>query len=195
MERLPTVLDIRDDLRAARESSDRDVGDDVAAVVGRLEEFAERDRGDREGLLDDVDNHLLRLQEQASDDEAAERFQAARNRIRLYRDSLGTGAAGVDVVDTALFEWEAGGVEAEAESDLDDLRGSDVTVRVTVVNDGDADDVVVDAEFYDDDNEAVGSAKSERFAMGAGEQQTVDVDGSVPEAAAYYTVVARGVEE
>ncbi len=189
MERLPTVLDIRDDLRAARESADRDVGDDVEAVIGRLEEYTERDRGDREGLLDDVDNHLLRLQEQSSDESAAQRFQAARNRIHVYRDSLGGSTAGVAVIDAYLST----GGEDDAERHLDELRGDDVTVHATVVNDGEAGDVVVEAEFYDEANEQVASTASDRFAMDASGQQTVELSTFVPESADYYTAVARGV--
>ena len=190
MERLPAVLDIRDDLRAAREASERDVGDDVEAVVGRLEEYTERDVGDREGLLDDVDNHLLRLQEQASDERAAERFQAARNRIHVFRDSLSGGTAGVAVIDAYLTR-----VDSEAEQHLDELRGGEATVRATVVDDGAGGDVEVEAGFYDDANEQVESVTSERFAMDAGGQRTVELDASVPENADYYTTVARSVGE
>lgn len=194
MERLPAVLDIRDDLRAARESADRDVDDDVEAVVGRLEEYTERDVGDREGLLDDIDNHLLRLQEQSSDDATAQRFQAARNRIHVFRDSLGSGAAGLAVIDATLTESDAD-VDSDAESHLDELRGSDATVHATVVNDGDAGDVVVEAGFYDDANEQVASVASDRFAMDAGDQQTVTLETSVPESADYFTTVARRAGE
>ena len=190
MDRLPTVLDIRDDLRAAREASDRDVEDDVEAVVGRLEEYAERDAGDREGLLDDIDNHLLRLQEQASDDRAAERFQAARNRIRLFRDSVAGQAGGPIIIDTSLT-----GVDSETGRELDELHGAEATVRATVVNEGGAGDVLVEAGFYDADSNQVESAESNRFGMGAGEQQTVKLDTSVPENADYYTAVARRVGE
>lgn len=192
MERLPAVLDIRDDLRAARESADRDVDDDVEAVVGRLKEYTERDVGDREGLLDDIDNHLLRLQEQSSDEATAQRFQAARNRIHVFRDSLGGGAAGLAVIDADLTESDA---ESGAESRLDELRGSDATVHATVVNDGDAGDVVVEAGFYDDANEQVASVASDRFAMDAGDQQTVTLETSVPESADYFTTVARRAGE
>lgn len=190
MERLPTVLDIRDDLRAARESADRDIDDDVATVVGRLEEYTERDIGDREGLLDDVDNHLLRLQEQSSDEETAQRFQAARNRIRVFRDSLGSGTGGVTVIETYLTVNDT---DDDAEQPLDELRSSDVTVHATVVNDGEASDVVVEVGFYDDANEQVESVASNQFAVGAGEQQTVTLEATVPESADYYTTVARDV--
>ena len=191
MERLPAVLDIRDDLRAAREASDRDVEDDVEAVVGRLEEYTERDIGDREGLLDDIDNHLLRLQEQASDDGAAQRFQAARNRIRVFRDSLSGTTAGLAVIDAYL----TGSGDNDAEQHLDELRGDDATVHATVVNEGESSDVVVEAGFYDEANDQVESAASNRFAMNAGEQQTVELAASVPESADYYTTVVRGVGE
>ena len=190
MERLPAVLDIRDDLRAARESADRDVEGDVEAVIGRLEEYTERDIGDREGLLDDIDNHLLRLQEQASDEESARRFQAARNRIHVFRDSLGGGTASLAVIDAYLTTGDS-----DAEQHLDELRGDDVTVHATVVNDGESGDVVVEAGFYDDANEQVESAASNRFAMASGEQQTVELEASVPENADYYTTVARSVGE
>ena len=190
MDQLPTVLDIRDDLRAARESSDRDVEDDVKAVVGRLEEYAERDIGDREGLLDDIDNQLLRLQEQALDDESAERFQAARNRIHIFRDSLAGQTGGPVVIDAHLTE-----VDSETERGLDELRSTEATVRTTVVNEGDAGDVLVEAGFYDDDNGRVESTESDRFEMDAGEQQTVTLEAVVPEKADYYTTVARRVGE
>ena len=190
MDRLPTVLDIRDDLYAARESSDRDVEGDVEAVVGRLEEYAERDRGDREGLLDDIDNHLLRLQEQASDDGAAERFGAARNRIHLFRDSLAGQTGGPVVMDAHLTA-----VHSEDEQGFEELRGAEATVHATVVNEGDAGNVVVEAGFYDADSDQIESAESNRFEMDAGEQQTVALDASVSENADYYTVVARRVGE
>ena len=190
MDRLPTVLDVRDDLRAARDASDRDVDDDVEAVVGRLEEYADRDIGDREGLLDDVDNHLLRLQEQASDDTAAERFQAARNRIHVFRGSLAGQAGGPVVLDAHLTE-----VDSEDERGLDELRGAEATVRATVVNEGDAGDVLVETGFYDADSEQIEATESNRFAMDAGEQQTVTLETSVPEDTDYYTAVARRVGE
>ena len=190
MDRLPTVLDIRDDLRAARESSNRDVEDDVEAVVGRLKEYADRDVGDREGLLDDIDNHLLRLQEQASDDESAERFQAARNRIHVFRDSIAGQSGGPVIIDTRLRE-----VDSKTGRELDDLRGAEATVRATVINEGGAGDVLVEAGFYNADSDRIESAESNRFGMDAGEQQTVALDASVPEDTDYYTTVARRVGE
>lgn len=193
MDRLPTVLDIRDDLRAAREASDRDIEDDVEAVVGRLEEYTERDIGDREGLLDDADNHLLRLQTQADDGEAAERFQAARNRIHLFRDSLAGQAGGPVVIDARVAETDAD--DERDDRRLDELRGAEVTVHATVINEGDAGDVLVEAGFYDADSDRIESTESNRFAMDAGEQQTVELDAAVPERTDYYTTVARRVGE
>jgi hypothetical protein len=186
MERLPAILDVRDDLRAANDAAERDVDDDVADALGRLDEYADRDRGDREGLLDDLDNELLRLEEQVSDEEATRRFQAARNRIRVFRGSLSGGGDGLAVVDTKL-----GKPDADGDRDVSDLRTEDVEVAATVVNEGEARDVTVTVTFYDAESEEIRSDATETFALDGNAQETVTVSTTVPEDANYYAAVVR----
>ena len=190
MERLPAILDVRDDLHAARDAADRDVDDDVDDALARLDAYADRDAGDREGLLDDVDNELLRLETQLSNEKATRRLRAARNRIHVFRESLsGSGGDGLVVVETKLTASDD-----ERERELADLHSERAAVSATVVNDGPARNAVVEVRFYDDRSEQVGSSGTETFAFDGGAQKTVSVPASVPEDAAYYVTVARSVE-
>ena len=188
MERLPAILDLRDDLRAASDAADRDVDDDVNDALDRLDAYADREQGDREGLLDDVDNELLRLEEQVSDEEATRRFQAARNRIHVFRESMSGGGDGLAVVDTKLRRPDA---DDEGNRDVDDLRTEDVEVAATVVNEGEARDVTVTVTFYDAESDEIRSEATETFALDRNAQKTVIVPTTVPEDADYYAAVVR----
>lgn len=155
---LPKVLDIRDDLRRAEEATDADVREEAEGVLGLLEEYT-GDGPAGSGNLDEADERLLRMEEQTDSDVAAERFQAARNRIRLFRESISGDDDGLLVLHT-----ERTGDE----------------VKSTVVNNADAAAIgTVSVAFYDGDGTELGTATVEAT-FDAGEERTLTVSTDVP---------------
>lgn len=156
---LPKVLDIRDDLRRAEEATDADIREEVEGVLGLLAEYA-GDGPAESGNLDEADERLLRMEERTDSDVASERFQAARNRIRLFRESLSGADEGLVVLHT---ERTGGGV------------------RSTVVNSADAAATgTVTVAFYDGDGTELGTATAEGVSFDAGEERTLTVATDVP---------------
>ncbi|MFC4550717.1 MULTISPECIES: DUF7553 family protein [Halorussus] len=129
MSSLPPVIDIRDDLDAARESTGDDLNDEFETIRDRLDAFAERDRAgsDSEGVLDEIDNQLLRLEER-TDGDASRRIAAARNRIHIYRDSLDETASGLAVVEsTARDRAEREAAAASNDPETSDADGGEAS--------------------------------------------------------------------
>jgi len=183
---IPPIVDVRDDLRRARDEADADVDDDFETVRDRLDAFAERDRADREGVVDEIDNQLLRVEEQLDDDEATRAVRSARNRLHVYRESLGESDEDLLVVDSGVRQHE----EPEAErSDPDEpLPVGEVTLTVTVANSGDDAEVAPIVRFYDEAGEEVGSARGPAFDLAAGTEGRMKVDVDVPSDATHYAV-------
>ena len=171
---LPKILDIRDDLRRAEDASEQDISDERETVVELLDDYAARDRGSDEGNLDQIDEELLRLQERG-DDEAGEYLQSARNRIRIFRNSLGGEDDEFVVVDT------------RSGSD-----GAESTVDVTVVNNAGAPTAGrVTVTFFDEDGNELETVTAETGEFDAGEQRTVSVPVDPPEGDARYVASAE----
>ncbi|GAA0670258.1 hypothetical protein ACFQDG_02475 [Natronoarchaeum mannanilyticum] len=186
---LPAVLDIRDDLRAALDESEAEIDDEVSGIYDRLEDFTERDRASQESLLDDVDDELLELQERCSGD-AARRIEAARNRIRAYRDSLDGASENLAVLETTFRA-----VESETEATLSDLADERGVVSATVINESDPREIMLAATFYDADDETVDEVVGDDIRLDADEQRQVDVEARVPDSADYYTVTVLDAGE
>jgi|GEM_PF-5527916 len=186
---LPAVLDIRDDLRAALDESEVEIDDDVSGIYDRLEDFTERDRASQEGLLDEIDNELLELQERCSGD-AARRIEAARNRIHAYRDSLDGASENLAVLETTFRA-----VESETEVALSDLADEQGAVSATVINESEPREIMLAATFYDADDETVEEAVGDDIRLDADEQRQIDVETRVPDDAEYYTVTVLDAGE
>ncbi|WP_276298928.1 DUF7553 family protein [Halorussus lipolyticus] len=129
MSSVPAIIDIRDDLERARQHTDEEVADEFETVRDRLDAFADRDLADREGVLDEIDNELLRMEE-LLDDEAGRAVRSARNRIHVFRDSLSGTDEDFAVVDYGVHQHE----EPEYEGVL---PVGQATLSVTVANTGD----------------------------------------------------------
>ncbi|MFC7157369.1 hypothetical protein ACFQPA_18225 [Halomarina halobia] len=184
---LPHVIDIRDDLERAREASDEDVSEELAAVEERVEAYSDRSR-DREGLLDDIDNELLRLEERA-DGIAEERLRAARNRIHLLRDSLSTAADGVTVLESKVRRADAGASFDE------DVRDEQTEFWLTLVNSAEPRTVGVELAFYAEDGDEVGRVSGGDVSIDADEQKTVTVVAEVPDGTDYYVARVADADE
>ena len=118
-----------------------------------LDEYGAHDVDSDEGNLDEIDEELLRLQEQGND-EADEYFQSARNRIRLFRESLNGEREEFIVVTT------------RPGSD-----GGDETLNVTVVNNtGESTSGRVTVTFYVADGNELETTKFD-----PDEQRTISV--------------------
>lgn len=182
MERLPAILDVRDDLRRiAATTENADATAAVEEVLDRLDEFADRDLADREGLLDDVENRLLALAERL-DGEAARRAEAARNRVHLYREAVTKTADALAVTATAPERVEA---------DDGTLPAGDAVLSVTVVNDVDETRAgVLLVTFYEDDGTELAEHVGPAVEFDPADQRTAEVPVTVPPEAAYYTVAA-----
>lgn len=183
MRDIPYVIDVRDDLKRALGAADADIDDDVAELRGRLDEYAERSHGDREGLLETMENDLLRLEESTGGD-ATTHIRAARNRLRVYRDTRG-GAAGVAVVETKA---------RRAGEEVDDRVGAaddaadpdDAEFWLTIANEDEPRTVVIELTLYDAEGDELASHASEPVEIDAGEQKTVTMLASVPDVTDYY---------
>lgn len=181
MASLPAVLDIRDDLDRAREDVDEEHREELAEVGDRLEALADRDRADPEGVLDEIDNQLLRIETQA-DGEAERRLRASRNRIHLYRESLDK-SEGLTVLDSRFREADATGVP-------DAVIGGEAALRVTVANEEADRDVRVEAVFYGPDGDELEAIGADLGHLSEGEQATDELDVTVPPETEYYVVTA-----
>jgi hypothetical protein len=188
MSAIPPLLDVRDDLRSARQTADADVNDDIAAVIERLEELPERDSGTQDSLLDEVDNELLRLEEQL-DGDAERHVAAARNRIQIYRHSLGGSSEHLLVVDTVFRSGESGPGAVPA-----DVRNEEGTVEATVLNETDPREVIPVVTFYDGDDE-LKEVTGAPVEFGEDDQRTVEVTAMVPERTDRYTVTVVDADD
>jgi hypothetical protein len=180
---IPPIIDIRDDLRRARDEADTDVSDDFETVRDRLDAFGERDRADREGVVDEIDNQLLRVEELLDDEEATRAVRSARNRLHIYRESLDGTDENLAVVDTGVRQHE----EPEADGVL---PVGEATLTVTVANTGDDAEVVPVVGFYDEEGDQVESVRGPAFDIAAGNEGQIELDVDVPSDATRYAVSA-----
>lgn len=189
---LPPVIDIRDDLNRAERETGPDADAEFETVRDRLDAFENRDAAAREGVLDEIDNQLLRLEERL-DGEASRRIAAARNRIHVYRDSLDRTAADLSIVETTARD------RAEREASDEDreeklLPVGDVTITLTVANSGDDREVVPVVTIYDEDGDDLGTTRGPAVPLEAGAQRRIELDVDVPSRASYYAAAVEAVD-
>lgn len=188
--RLPDILDIRDDLNRALEETDEDeeLGEEIDSVLDRLDAFVERDAADREGVIDEIDNQLLRVEERLEQDDsdaaesAARSIQSARNRIHIYRENREQTAENLVVVDSGIRQRND---EAVVEGTL---PVGEVTVSVTVANTGEETDVVPVVTFYDENGNDLGSVEGPEFALAEGTEEQFEMEIDTPSDATSYAV-------
>lgn len=182
---LPAILDIRDDLHRAREESDRteadELGEEFETVEDRLDAFADRDLADRGGIVDEIDNQLLRVEEQVDDEQAARAIQSARNRLHVYRENREATAANLAVVNSSVRQHE------EPEAD-EVLPVGEVTLTVTVANTGEDTEVVPTVTFYDEEADELDSVRGPEFDLAGGDQEQFEMEMEVPADATSYAV-------
>ena len=178
---LPEMIDVRDNLEYVRQMTDEDdVVATVESVEERLETFADRDVADRQGVLDAVVNDLVQLQER-TDGETAQRVQASRNRIRLYRD------ARADAENTLIpVELEADSPDGAATFADASPPDGEAAIRVTVVNEGERRPFDVRLAFTDDEGDVVDAVEADGGTVAQNEETTVTVETAVPDAATAY---------
>ncbi|UPW01191.1 FxLYD domain-containing protein [Halorussus gelatinilyticus] len=186
MASIPPIIDIRDDLRRARDAADADVTEDFETVRDRLDAFGERDRADREGVVDEIDNQLLRVEELLDDEEATRAVRSARNRLHIYRESLSSSDEGLLVVDSGVYQHEE--PEAERGEVRRPLPVGEVTLTVTVANSGEDAEVEPIVRFYDEDGEELESASGPAFDLAAGTEGRMELEVDVPSDATRYAV-------
>ncbi|WP_115864007.1 DUF7553 family protein [Halorussus litoreus] len=190
MASIPPILDVRDDLYRALEATDED--DDLAAeietVLDRFDDFQERDSGaDPEGVVDEIDNQLLRVEQQLierDDEDAARAIGSARNRIHIYRESVEQSGEDFAVVDSGVRH-------AETTDDEGLLPVGEATITATVANAGEDSEIVPVVGFYDRDGDEVESVRGPTFELPAGEQGQIELDVDVPSDAERYAVAVR----
>lgn len=187
---IPAILDIRDDLRRALDETgdDERLAEEIETVLDSLDAFAERDRADREGVVDEIDNQLLRVEEELeqgdADDEAAARaIQSARNRLHIYRESREQTAENLVVVDSGVRQNDADERVTEGI-----LPVGVVTLTVTVANTGEDTEVVPVVTFYDEDGDDLESVRGPEFALGGGAEEQFEMELDVPGDATSYAV-------
>lgn len=171
MPEVPEILDIRDDLTRARETSEQDINEDVENILDVIQSYEDRSYGDRQGLLDRLDEELLRLEEQVESDHTRLHVQAARNRVRIYRDAMADSATDLGIITTKLTTADT---------------GEQATLRVTVANEGDPTTVNVVVTFYDDEFTEIKTARSEPIECDANAEATAVLDVALPDDYAYY---------
>lgn len=167
----------------AREATDADVDEEFRTIRDRLDAFAERDAANRTGIVDEIDNQLLRVEAQL-DGEAARSVAAARNRLRIYRQTRDQTDDELAVVESHLQRPDESGSDLTVE----DVHGQDVVVAATVANSGATRSVAPVATFYDADGTDLGSLSGPTTEVPEGDQRTVDIEGTVPDETAYYSV-------
>ena len=136
-----------------------------------LQTYEDREYGDRQGLLDHIDEELLRLEEQAESDPTQLHLQAARNRIRIYRDTMSKSVTDVGITTTDLT---TGNPEEQT------------TLHVTLVNEGEPTTVTVIVPFYDVDFTEIKTARSEPVKCEADTEVTVDLELEPPDDYTHY---------
>ena len=164
------------------------MNDDIASVIERLEELPGRDSGNHDSLLDEVDNELLRLEEQL-DGDAERHVAAARNRIRIYRNSLGGSSEHLLVLDTSFRTGESGPGAVPA-----DVRNEEGTVEVTVLNEAEPREAIPVVTFYDGDDE-LKEVTGAPVELGEDDQRTVEVTAMVPERTDSYTATVVDADD
>lgn len=180
---IPKIIDLSDDLDRAQAAADADLSGEIEAVDGLLEEFVAEPARDREGILDQIENELLALQERVGSDEASEHLQAARNRLELFRDAFAD--ADTDLVITTTRLEPAAGTPGEG-TGVAALQGRRIHAELTVANVGGPTAGRPTVTFYDDANASVGTVVADPVEFDGGEQRTIGVDASVPEEATQY---------
>jgi hypothetical protein len=180
---LPLIIDIRDDLYRALEATDEDeaLAEEIETVLDRLDAFEDRDRADREGIVDEVDNQLLRVEEQLADEEASRAIHSARNRLHIYRGSREQTDPNLAVVDSSVRQHEEPAADGV-------LPVGEVTVTVTVANTAADTEVVPLVTFYDEDADEVESVRGPEFDLSGGGQEQFELDVDVPGDATSYAV-------
>lgn len=171
MTRLPEMLDIRDDLQPAKETAEHDIDEDIENILELLQTYEDREHGDRRGLLDRIDEELLRLEEQAQSDHTRLHLQAARNRVRIYRDTMSESVTDVGITTTDLSTGDA---EDQA------------TLHVTILNEGEPTTATVITTFYDEDFDEIETVHSEPVECDADTEMTVDLELEPPTDYAHY---------
>jgi len=180
---LPALIDVRDDLDRALAATggDDELAAEIETVRDRLDAFEERDRADRGGIVDEIDNQLLRIEERLDDEAAARAVRSARNRLHIYRESRQQTDENLAVVDSDVRERDeptADGVVPVGE----------VTVRVTVANTGADTEIVPVVTFYDEGAGEIESVRGPEFALAGGEQEQFEFLADAPADAASYSV-------
>lgn len=178
MTRVPEILDIQDDLQPARETAEHDIDEDVENVLDLLQTYEDREYGDRQGLLDRIDEELLRLEEQVESDHTRLHLQAARNRIRIYRDTMSKSATDIGITTSELT------------TDTEDQT----TLHVTILNEGEPTTVTVTVTFYDEDFTEIETARSEPVECDADTEETIDLKSEPPNDYAHYVPAVQKQE-
>lgn len=181
---LPPILDVRDQLdRIKSQSDDPEVARLVDESRELLDRYESRERGGLDSLVDDLDNNVLQLRERLDEGSgAARQAEGAQNRLRIYRNSRQNTSETLHVADSRL-------VSDGRRVEPSDVAGEPVAVEGTLVNQGDARDVVVRLTFYDDVAPVQRLERLERD-LGEGERRTVELTAYVPDDAVYYDVAA-----
>lgn len=196
--RLPAILDIRDDLNRALDETggDDDLAAEIDSVIDRLEAFAERDAADRGGIVDEIDNQLLRVEERLNQDDsdgaaaAARDIQSARNRLHIYRQNRDETAENLSVIDSGVRQHDDDeAVTAGA------LPVGEATLTVTVANTGDDTEVVPIVTFYDEESDELESVRGPEFALAGGAQEQFEMEMDTPADATSYAVAVSDTGE
>lgn len=173
---VPEILDIQNDLNRAKETSEQDIDKDIESVLDIIRSYEDREYGDRQGLLDRLDEELLRLEEQVESDHTRLHVQAARNRVRIYRDAMSDLTTDLGVITTKLNT-----------ADTEDQA----TLRVTVVNEGEPTIVDVTTTFYDEEIGEIKSIRSEPIECDANTETTISLDIVLPDDYAYHVPAVK----
>lgn len=184
---VPHIVDVEDDLEYVRRTADPDLDEELDAIEDRLEAYSERDVADPEGVLEEVENELLALEER-TEGSAEERVRAARNRIHIFRSARSSSDDDLVLLEAKTRRADAGSaVERTAEQD------SESEFWLTVVNDGPPREFDVQIVFYDEEGEAIERIGGGDVSIDAEAQKTITVLAEVPDDAAFYA--ARAVED
>lgn len=177
---VPSLIDVRDNLEFVRErTDDDDVVDTVDRIEDRLDGFAARDDADRQGVLDEIDNELLRL-ETLTDGRVEQRVRAARNRVHIYRDARAGAGDAEDVVPVDLSVDPPGGEATLASATPE---SGEATVELTVVAEDEAERFDVVVAFRDEDGNVVEVVEAGEATVEAGGEETVTLSTTVPRTA------------
>lgn len=168
---VPEILDIRDDLDRAEEAVEQDIDEDIGNVRNLLDSYEDRGHDDYHSLLDELHEELLRLEELVESDQARLHLQAARNRVRIYRDAIADSPTALGILTTKLTTADT---------------GDDATLRATVVNEGSPTTVDVIITFYDDDVTELETIRSEPLECDVNAESTIVLDVALPDNYAYY---------